>query len=216
MPRRLTRPRAASRAAEGATAPKTPPCIVTIFSAASWLPGSVAPVQSREDQALVAAVVGLAHRRVHADVGRDAGEDDVGDPARSQQEVEVGGVERALAGLVDDQLALDRGDLGHDLPARLARARGSARTGRRRRCRRRCSSNATACSAGSRRGRAVALAGVDDGPARASRARRAPRGRLEARPGERRGRSPSCRRSRPVRRSRSASRWTAARCGRGR
>ena len=29
-----------------ATAPKTPPCIVTIFSAASWLAGSVAPVQS--------------------------------------------------------------------------------------------------------------------------------------------------------------------------
>src|SRR5882762_8270124 len=28
------------------TAPNTPPCIVTIFSAARWLPRSVAPVQS--------------------------------------------------------------------------------------------------------------------------------------------------------------------------
>ncbi len=28
------------------TAPKTPPCIVTILSAASWLPRSVAPQQS--------------------------------------------------------------------------------------------------------------------------------------------------------------------------
>ena len=31
--------------AESATQPKTPPCIVTIFSAAEWLPGSVAPVR---------------------------------------------------------------------------------------------------------------------------------------------------------------------------
>ena len=29
-----------------ATAPKTPPCIVTMCRAASWLAGSVAPVQS--------------------------------------------------------------------------------------------------------------------------------------------------------------------------
>ena len=41
-------------------------------------------------------------------------------PLRAQQQVEVGGVERALARLVDDQLAVDRGDLGDDLPARLA------------------------------------------------------------------------------------------------
>ncbi len=38
----------------------------------------------------------------------------------AQQQVEVGGVERALARLVDDELAVDRRDLGHDLPARLA------------------------------------------------------------------------------------------------
>jgi len=57
---------------------------------------------------------------VDADVGRDAGEDQVADPARAQQQIQVGRVERALAGLVDDQLAVDRRDLGHDLPTRLA------------------------------------------------------------------------------------------------
>ena len=37
---------AETKAAEVATAPKTPPCILIILSAAAWLPGSVAPVQS--------------------------------------------------------------------------------------------------------------------------------------------------------------------------
>ena len=31
---------------ESATQPNTPPCMVTMCSAAAWLPGSVAPVQS--------------------------------------------------------------------------------------------------------------------------------------------------------------------------
>src|SRR5258706_12401749 len=39
-------PSASRRAADGATAPKTPPCIVTILIAARWLPRSVAPAQS--------------------------------------------------------------------------------------------------------------------------------------------------------------------------
>ncbi len=39
-------PSAASRAEDGAIAPNTPPCMVIIFSAASWLSGSVAAVQS--------------------------------------------------------------------------------------------------------------------------------------------------------------------------
>ena len=68
-------PRAAPR--DGACAPNTPPCIVIIFSAASWLPGSVARGAVRQQQALEAAVVGLAHGGVHADVGGDAGEDQV-------------------------------------------------------------------------------------------------------------------------------------------
>ena len=35
-----------SKSVERATAPKTPPCILTILTAASWLPRSVAPQQS--------------------------------------------------------------------------------------------------------------------------------------------------------------------------
>ena len=73
-----------------------------------------------QQQALEAAVVGLAHGRVHADVGGDAGEDDVVDAARAQDQLEVGGAERALARLVDDRLARQRRELGDDLPARLA------------------------------------------------------------------------------------------------
>ena len=57
----------------------------------------------RQQQALVAAVVGVAHRGVHADVGGDAGEDDVADALRLQHQFEVGGEERALARLVDDR-----------------------------------------------------------------------------------------------------------------
>ncbi len=73
-----------------------------------------------EQQALVATVVGLAHRRVHAHIGGDSGEDDVRDPTVAQHEVEVGRVEGALAGLVDDDLTFDRRDLRHDLPPGLA------------------------------------------------------------------------------------------------
>ncbi len=73
----------------------------------------------RQDQALVPAIVGLAHRRVHADIGRDAGKDDVVDALEPQQHVEVGGAERALAGLVDDRFAWQRRQFGDDVPAAL-------------------------------------------------------------------------------------------------
>ena len=58
-----------------------------------------------QQQAFEAAVVGLAHGGVDADVGGDAGEDDVLDAALVEDQLEVGGAERALAGLVDDRLA---------------------------------------------------------------------------------------------------------------
>ena len=63
----------------------------------------------------------------------------------------------------------------------------------------------------------VPLAGVDDRQAAARARRRAPARSGRGRPGSARGRSPSCRRSRPGRRSRSASRCRAAavRAGRG-
>src|SRR5258708_6041481 len=73
-----------------------------------------------EEQALVAAIVALAHRRVDADVGRDAREHEVGDALLAQDEVEVRRAERALARLVDDDLAGGGRELGDDLPAGLA------------------------------------------------------------------------------------------------
>ena len=48
-----------------------------------------------EQEALEAAVVRLAHRGVHAHVGRDAREDQMGDPLVAQHELEVGQIGRA-------------------------------------------------------------------------------------------------------------------------
>jgi len=73
-----------------------------------------------EQQALEPAVVGLAHRRMDADVGRDPRQREIGDAAQSQHQFEIGGAEGALAGLVDNRLAGQRGQLRNDLPARLA------------------------------------------------------------------------------------------------
>jgi len=73
-----------------------------------------------QQHALEAAVVRFAHRRVHADVGGDAGEDQVADTTAMQDELQIGGAERALAGLVDDRLARHRVELGNDVPTRFA------------------------------------------------------------------------------------------------
>ena len=73
-----------------------------------------------QHDAFVAAVVRLAHRRVHAHLGGDAADDQRLDAAVVQDEVEVGGEERALAGLVDHDLARLRRELGHDVVAVLA------------------------------------------------------------------------------------------------
>jgi hypothetical protein len=62
-----------------------------------------------EQQALEPAVVGLAHCRVNADVGGDAGQYEVGNAAQSQYQFEIGRAERTFAGLVDDRLAGKRG-----------------------------------------------------------------------------------------------------------
>ncbi len=112
-----------------------------------------------QQQAFEAAVVGLAHGGVHADVGGDAGEHDVLDAARAQDQFEVGGAERALARLVDDRLAGLRRELRDDVPARLAAHQDAPARARDRRCRRRCGASASACSPAGRRGRADGLRG---------------------------------------------------------
>src|ERR1700761_1896660 len=48
-----------------------------------------------DQHAFKAAVVGLAHGGVNADVGGDAGQHDVFDAAHPQQQFEIGGAERA-------------------------------------------------------------------------------------------------------------------------
>ena len=61
--------------------------------------GEVALGAVLDHQAGVAAVVGLAHRRLHADLGGDAREDQVGDALRVQDLVDPRRPEHALAGL---------------------------------------------------------------------------------------------------------------------
>ena len=73
-----------------------------------------------QQQTLKATVVGVAHRRVDADVGGDAGQDHVDDAAGAQDQFQVGGVETAFAGLVDDDFSRCRGQFGDDLPAGFA------------------------------------------------------------------------------------------------
>src|SRR6202008_1887521 len=51
------------------------------------------------DEAVVAAVVSLAHRRIDADLGGDPADEQLGDAAVLQHRVEVGGKERAFARL---------------------------------------------------------------------------------------------------------------------
>src|SRR5205085_10093215 len=73
-----------------------------------------------EQHAFEAAIVRLAHGGVDANVGGDAGENEVADLPRPQDELEIGGAEAALAGLVDDRFAGKRRKLCDDLPAGLA------------------------------------------------------------------------------------------------
>jgi hypothetical protein len=73
-----------------------------------------------EQQALEPAVVGLAHRCVDADVGRDPGQYDVVDAAQTQHELEIGRTERALTGFVDDRFAFRGREVRDDLPAGFA------------------------------------------------------------------------------------------------
>ena len=67
---------AASSAAESATQPKMPPWAAIMSSPTRWNSGKYEPTQSDEDEALVAAVVGLADGGVHADLGGHAGDDE--------------------------------------------------------------------------------------------------------------------------------------------
>ena len=63
----------------------------------------------------IAALVGVAGRRLHAVVRRDAAQHDGGDAAAAQLQVEVGAVEGASLPLGHDDVALLWPELGHDV-----------------------------------------------------------------------------------------------------
>src|SRR5580704_4499939 len=73
-----------------------------------------------EQQTLETAIIGFTHGRMHADIGGDAGEHQIFDPAQAQQQLEIGSTEGALAGLVDHRLAVARREIRNDVPPRLA------------------------------------------------------------------------------------------------
>ena len=120
--------------------------------------GEVAFSRVFDEQALVAAIVGFAHRGLHTDFGRHAGEHKMGDSLRPQRLVQAGRPEHALARLVDDDLAGDGRQIRRrsGCPARQRRGCGPSRLHRR------CGGpacRATALPAGNRRGPACAPRG---------------------------------------------------------
>jgi len=74
----------------------------------------------RQEQALVPAVVGVAHRRVDADVGRDARQGDVLDAFAAEEQIQIGGVEGSFPGLIDDGFAFKRSQLWNNFPSRFS------------------------------------------------------------------------------------------------
>ena len=131
-----------------------------------------------QHEAAEAAVVGFAHRGVDADFGGDAADDELLDAAVAQDQLEVGGVERALARLVDHRLAGDRVELRDDVVPGLALHQNPAHRPR--------IADALARRAAHDLGRrrvgqigAMALAGVDDQHAGLARRRQHLRRRLD-------------------------------------
>src|SRR5208282_4331822 len=120
-----------------------------------------------DDDAVVAAVVCFAHRRIDTDLGGNPADDQLGDAAVLQHRVEVGGVKCALARLVDDGFARPRVQFGDDVMSGLAAHQDAAHRTR------------VADAGGKPASRllrrrqirkvgAMTLAGVDDGQRRAS------------------------------------------------
>ena len=152
-----------------------PPCALIISSADPLEFGKIGRDAVLEHQAVVAAVVGLADRGVDADFGGDAADNELLDAATAQDGVEVGGVEGALAGLVDHRLAGRGLQLVDDVMTMFAAHEDAAhRTGIADAVRK----PAARLLGGRKIGQigAMALAGVDDSGCRPSRAASRTRG----------------------------------------
>src|SRR5207247_4927195 len=90
-----------------------------ILIACSWLERSVAPQQSSSSRhskprSLASRIVVCTQTSVVMPVSTRLA------MSQPQHQLEIGGAERALAGLVDDRLAGQRRKLRYDLPTRLA------------------------------------------------------------------------------------------------
>ena len=130
--------------------------------------GKIGAAAIREHDAAIAAVIRLAHGGVHADLGGDTAHEQRLDAAGAQDGVEVGLVERAFAGFIDHRLAVDRGELGHNVVPRLAADQDAAHGSRRADAQRRVAALDLERRRVGKVG-AMALAGVDHeqpGPAR--------------------------------------------------
>lgn len=86
-------------------------------------PAVAAGAGVRNRQALEIAVAGLAQRRVNADIGRAAGEHQMGDAARPQHQFQIRIGEGAVTGLVDNDVLGPDFYVGDDLEAWLERSR---------------------------------------------------------------------------------------------
>ena len=123
-----------SSAADDETEPKMPPCALIMARPAVVKFGEIGRAAVGQHDTAKAAVVGLAHGGVDADLGRHAADQQRLDAAVVQHQLEIGLVERALAGLVDDRLARDRIELRNDVVARLAPHQNAAHRAPARRC----------------------------------------------------------------------------------
>src|SRR5580698_4577343 len=63
---------------------------------------------------------------MHADIGSDPAQHDMRHAARTEYVFQIGGEKGALTGFIDNDLAVDRSQLGDDFPARLATDENSA------------------------------------------------------------------------------------------
>ena len=73
-----------------------------------------------QHDATEAAVIGFPHRRVDADLGGDAANEERFDAAILEHQFQIGLIESALARLVDHRFAGGRVELGDDVVPRLA------------------------------------------------------------------------------------------------
>src|SRR4029079_4762152 len=72
-----------------------------------------------EHQTLIAAIVGIAHRGVNANVGGDSTKHDVLNSAPAKKKIQICRIEGSFSRLVDNRFAFERRQFRYDFPAWL-------------------------------------------------------------------------------------------------